>query len=100
MQTHHRVYFGRPESGTLEVEFSGNLTEVCPTGVFTDKTHSERYNRKWDMQYAPSVCQGCSSGCKISPVKLMVNCAVSKTVLTVKSTNTSSVTKVVSVQVM
>jgi len=26
----------------------GNLTEVCPTGVFTDKTHSERYNRKWD----------------------------------------------------
>ncbi|MEG2431828.1 MAG: NADH-quinone oxidoreductase subunit G, partial [Acinetobacter sp.] len=27
----------------------------------------ERYNRKWDMQYAPSVCQGCSSGCNISP---------------------------------
>ena len=25
-----RVYFGRPESGTLESEFSGNLTEVCP----------------------------------------------------------------------
>jgi NADH-quinone oxidoreductase subunit G len=43
------------------------LTEVCPTGVFTDKTHSARYNRKWDMQYAPSVCQGCSSGCNISP---------------------------------
>lgn len=62
-----RVYFGRPESGTLESEFSGNLTEICPTGVFTDKTHSERYNRKWDMQYAPSVCQGCSSGCNISP---------------------------------
>lgn len=62
-----RVYFGRPESGALESEFSGNLTEVCPTGVFTDKTHSERYNRKWDMQYAPSVCQGCSSGCNISP---------------------------------
>ena len=40
---------------------------MCPTGVFTDKTHSARYNRKWDMQYAPSVCQGCSSGCNISP---------------------------------
>jgi NADH-quinone oxidoreductase subunit G len=62
-----RVYFGRPQSGALESEFSGNLTEVCPTGVFTDKTHSARYNRKWDMQYAPSVCQGCSSGCNISP---------------------------------
>lgn len=64
---HDNVYFGRVESGTLESEFSGNLTEVCPTGVFTDKTHSERYNRKWDMQFAPSICHGCSSGCNISP---------------------------------
>lgn len=64
---HDNVYFGRVESGPLESEFSGNLTEVCPTGVFTDKTHSERYNRKWDMQFAPSICQGCASGCNISP---------------------------------
>ena len=64
---HDNVYFGRPEDGTLESEFSGNLVEVCPTGVFTDKTHSERYNRKWDMQYAPSICQQCSIGCNISP---------------------------------
>ncbi|MBW7983637.1 NADH-quinone oxidoreductase subunit NuoG [Enterobacillus tribolii] len=64
---HDNVYFGRPESGTLESEFSGNLVEVCPTGVFTDKTHSERYNRKWDMQFAPSVCQQCSVGCNTSP---------------------------------
>ncbi|WLS80167.1 NADH-quinone oxidoreductase subunit NuoG [Erwinia pyri] len=64
---HDNVYFGRPEDGTLESEFSGNLVEVCPTGVFTDKTHSERYNRKWDMQYAPSICQQCSVGCNISP---------------------------------
>jgi NADH-quinone oxidoreductase subunit G len=35
--------------------------------VFTDKTHSERYNRKWDMQFSPSICHGCSSGCNISP---------------------------------
>ncbi len=64
---HDNVYFGRPEDGTLESEFSGNLVEVCPTGVFTDKTHSERYNRKWDMQFAPSICQQCSIGCNISP---------------------------------
>ncbi len=31
------------------------------------KTHSERYNRKWDMQFAPSICQQCSIGCNISP---------------------------------
>lgn len=64
---HDNLYFGRPESGTLESEFSGNLVEVCPTGVFTDQTHSERYNRKWDMQFAPSICHQCSVGCNTSP---------------------------------
>ncbi len=63
---HDNVYFGRVTDGQLESEFSGNLTEVCPTGVFTDKTHSARYNRKWDMQYAPSVCQQCAVGCNTS----------------------------------
>jgi NADH dehydrogenase/NADH:ubiquinone oxidoreductase subunit G len=33
---HDSVYFGRVRR-LLESEFSGNLTEVCPTGVFTDK---------------------------------------------------------------
>ncbi|ELA08778.1 NADH dehydrogenase subunit G [Moraxella macacae 0408225] len=64
--SNNRVYFGRDKDGQFESEFSGNLTEVCPTGVFTDKTHSQRYNRKWDMQYAPSICHGCSTGCNIS----------------------------------
>ncbi len=64
---HDNVYFGRACDGTLESEFSGNLVEVCPTGVFTDKTHSARYNRKWDMQFAPSICQQCSVGCNTSP---------------------------------
>ncbi|MFZ1293465.1 MAG: NADH-quinone oxidoreductase subunit NuoG, partial [Pseudomonadales bacterium] len=64
---HDNVYFGRVADGQLESEFSGNLTEVCPTGVFTDKTHSARYNRKWDMQFAPSVCQQCAVGCNTSP---------------------------------
>jgi NADH-quinone oxidoreductase subunit G len=64
---HDNVYFGRIESGTLESEFSGNLVDICPTGVFTDKTQSAHFNRKWDMQYAPSICHGCSLGCNISP---------------------------------
>jgi NADH-quinone oxidoreductase subunit G len=64
---HENLYFGRETDGVFESEFSGNLIEVCPTGVFTDRTHSERYNRKWDMQFAPSVCQQCSVGCNISP---------------------------------
>lgn len=60
---HDHVYFGRHEDGTLESEFSGNLVEVCPTGVFTDKPFSARYARKWDMRGAPSVCVSCGLGC-------------------------------------
>ena len=67
MASRENVYFGRFEPGTLESPFSGNLAEVCPTGVFTDKTFSESYNRKWDLQAAPSVCSHCSLGCNISP---------------------------------
>jgi NADH-quinone oxidoreductase subunit G len=60
---HDHVYFGRHEDGTLESEFSGNLVEVCPTGVFTDKTLKKHYTRKWDLQTAPSVCVHCALGC-------------------------------------
>ncbi|MGZ5060078.1 MAG: NADH-quinone oxidoreductase subunit NuoG, partial [Methylobacter sp.] len=64
---HNNVYFGRFEDGALENEFSGNLVEVCPTGVFTDKTFSAHYARKWDLQSAPSVCVHCSLGCNTAP---------------------------------
>ena len=67
MASHNHVFFGRHEDGTLENEFSGNLVEVCPTGVFTDKTLSKHYARKWDLQTAPSVCVHCAQGCNISP---------------------------------
>ena len=62
-----RMYFGRFEDGTLENEFSGNLVEVCPTGVFTDRPFAKQYVRKWDLQSAPSVCPGCAVGCNIFP---------------------------------
>ncbi len=61
------IYFGRHQEGVLESEFAGNLTEVCPTGVFTDQTHSDRYTRKWDLQFAPGICHQCAVGCNISP---------------------------------
>jgi NADH-quinone oxidoreductase subunit G len=59
------VFFGRHEDGVLENEFSGNLVEICPTGVFTDKTLKHHYARKWDQQFAPSVCVHCALGCNI-----------------------------------
>ena len=62
-----RMFFGRQEDGVLESEFAGNLVEVCPTGVFTDKPFSATYTRKWDLQSAPSVCPGCAVGCNTLP---------------------------------
>ena len=65
--SHDNVYFGRHEAGALESEFSGNLVEVCPTGVFTDKTLKQHYTRKWDLQTAPSICVHCGIGCNTIP---------------------------------
>ena len=58
-----RMFFGRAEDGVLDNEFAGNLVEVCPTGVFTDKPFAQTYTRKWDLQSAPSICAGCAVGC-------------------------------------
>jgi NADH-quinone oxidoreductase subunit G len=60
---HDTVFYGRHEDGVLESEFSGNLVEVCPTGVFTDATLKRHYSRKWDLQMAPSICVHCGLGC-------------------------------------
>lgn len=63
------VFFGRHTDGVLENEFSGNLVEVCPTGVFTDKTFKHHFTRKWDLSTAPSVCVHCSLGCNTIPAE-------------------------------
>jgi NADH-quinone oxidoreductase subunit G len=64
---HDSVYFGRHQDGVLQSKFSGNLVEVCPTGVFDDKTLAGHYTRKWDLQTAPSVCVHCGLGCNTIP---------------------------------
>jgi NADH-quinone oxidoreductase subunit G len=65
MAAHDHVFFGRFENGPLESPFSGNLVEICPTGVFTDKTFKAHSTRKWDLQTAPAVCVHCALGCNI-----------------------------------
>ncbi len=60
------AFFGRENDGVLESEFSGNLVEVCPTGVFTDATLKRHYTRKWDLQMAPSICVHCGLGCNVT----------------------------------
>jgi NADH-quinone oxidoreductase subunit G len=62
LQIANRMYFGRFSNGPLESPFSGNLIDVCPTGVLTDKP--SRYKaRRWDYERAPSLCIHCSLGC-------------------------------------
>jgi NADH-quinone oxidoreductase subunit G len=62
MQIGDRLYFGRFSDGKLESPFSGNLVDICPTGVYTDKTARFKV-RRWDLRRAPSVCNQCSLGC-------------------------------------
>ena len=62
MQIGNRMYFGRFENGTLESPFSGNLVDICPTGVYTDKPARFK-GRRWDFERSPSVCIHCSLGC-------------------------------------
>ena len=64
LQIANHTYFGRFQDGPLESPFAGNLIDLCPTGVFTDKP--ARYQgRRWDFQRYPSVCLHCSLGCNI-----------------------------------
>jgi len=62
MQIAYRTYFGRYKDGPLESPFSGNLIDLCPTGVYTDKP-SRFKGRRWDYQRGPSLCIHCSLGC-------------------------------------
>jgi len=57
-----RVYFGRRRDGVLKSPFSGNLIDVCPTGVYTDKP-SRFMGRRWDFERSESICTHCSLGC-------------------------------------
>jgi NADH-quinone oxidoreductase subunit G len=62
MRNANRTYFGRFQDGILESPFTGNLSDICPTGVYTDKP-SRFFGRRWDYQRNPSLCINCSLGC-------------------------------------
>lgn len=64
LQIAYRTYFGRAADGQLESPFSGNLLDICPTGVYTDKP-SRFTGRRWDFKRGPSLCIHCSLGCHI-----------------------------------
>jgi NADH-quinone oxidoreductase subunit G len=62
MRIANRTYFGRFQDGVLQSPFSGNLSDICPTGVYTDKP-SRYFGRRWDYERNPAICINCSLGC-------------------------------------
>ena len=64
LQIAYRTYFGRYKNGPLGSPFSGNLIDLCPTGVYTDKP-SRFTGRRWDYVRGPSLCLHCSLGCHV-----------------------------------
>ncbi len=63
----NHIFFGRFRDGAFDSPFAGNIVDICPTGVFTDKT-ARFQARWWDYQFAPSICPVCSLGCNTLPV--------------------------------
>jgi len=64
LQIAYHTYFGRAKDGQLESPFSGNIIDICPTGVYTDRP-SRFTGRRWDVERRPSLCIHCSLGCNI-----------------------------------
>ena len=62
MRSANQTYFGRFKEGTLESPFTGNLSDICPTGVYTDKP-SRFFGRRWDYERSPAICINCCLGC-------------------------------------
>lgn len=60
-----RTWFGRLRPGVLQSPFSGNLIDICPTGVYTDKP-SRYTGRRWDFERTPGLCIHCSLGCRVT----------------------------------
>lgn len=55
------TFDGRP----MNNEYSVNTVDICPVGALTSKDFRFK-QRVWFLKDAPSVCNGCSTGCNIS----------------------------------
>jgi NADH-quinone oxidoreductase subunit G len=49
---------------TFDDPYSMNTIDLCPVGALTS-THFRFKARAWEMNYTPSVCTGCATGCSI-----------------------------------
>lgn len=81
---HDNVYFGRPEDGTLESEFSGNLVEICPTAYSPTKRTPSVTTVNGICSLRRASASNVPSAVTSAPASVTANCVVSKTVTTVR----------------
>ena len=64
-QRGHRAVIDTFPGLDLDHPFQGNIVDVCPVGalVHEDFLFKARF---WDLDQAPSICPGCSTGCNIT----------------------------------
>jgi NADH-quinone oxidoreductase subunit G len=49
---------------TLDNPYSGNVVDICPVGALTEREFRFKA-RVWYLSSAPTLCNGCSTGCNI-----------------------------------
>jgi NADH-quinone oxidoreductase subunit G len=63
-QRGHKAYIDTFPGKDLDHEFRGNIVDVCPVGALVHEDFVFKA-RAWDMDSAPGICPGCSTGCNI-----------------------------------
>jgi NADH-quinone oxidoreductase subunit G len=63
-QRGHKAYIDTFPGAVLDNPFRGNIVDVCPVGALVHEDFIFKA-RAWDMDSAPSVCPGCSTGCNV-----------------------------------
>lgn len=59
-----RSEVGTHDGQALDNKYSLNTVDICPVGALTSKDFRFR-QRVWYLKDAPSVCNGCSTGCNV-----------------------------------
>lgn len=63
-QRGHKAYIDTFPGRDLDHAFRGNIVDVCPVGALVHEDFVFKA-RAWDMDSAPGICPGCSTGCNI-----------------------------------
>lgn len=64
-QRGHKAYIDTFPGRDLDNPFRGNIVDVCPVGALVHEDFLFKA-RAWDLDRAPSVCTGCSTGCNVT----------------------------------